>query len=176
MSPPQNIEVTKMQNAMITAVTQAYLKEGTPEFAPGDTVRVNVKVSERVRNVVRTRLQAFEGLVIGRTGSGIDEEYTVRRVSHGTACERTFPVHSPIVDSIEVTRRGDVRRAKLYYLRDRVGKSARVREKARRPRTEEELKAAKAAKAARFAPQIQTKKVKAAPAPAPVEETTGGDE
>lgn len=151
-----------MQKAQLTAVTQAYLKEGTPEFAPGDTVRVNVKVSEKVRNQVRTRLQAFEGLVIARRGTGIDEEYTVRRVSHGTACERTFPVHSPVVDSIEVTRRGDVRRAKLYYLRDRVGKAARVREKARRPRTEEELKAAKAAKAARFAPQAA--KPKAAPA------------
>lgn len=148
-----------MQKQQIAAVTAAFLKEGQPDFAPGDTVRVNVKVSEKVRNQVRTRLQAFEGLVIARTGNGIDEEYTVRRVSHGTACERTFPLHSPVVDSIEVTRRGDVRRAKLYYLRDRVGKSARVREKARRPRTEEELKAAKAAKAARFAPQA-----KAAPA------------
>ena len=165
-----------MQKAQIAAVTAAYLKEGTPEFAPGDTVRVNVKVSEKVRNTVRTRLQAFEGLVIARRGSGIDEEYTVRRVSHGTACERTFPVHSPIVDNIEVTRRGDVRRAKLYYLRDRVGKSARVREKARRPRTEEELKAAKAAKAARFAPQVNVAKVKAAPAPAPVAETPAAEE
>ena len=162
-----------MQKAQIAAVTQAHLKEGTPEFGPGDTVRVNVKVSEKVRNQVRTRLQAFEGLVIARRGSGIDEEYTVRRVSHGTACERTFPVHSPIVDNIEVTRRGDVRRAKLYYLRDRVGKSARVREKARRPRTEEELKAAKVAKAARFAPQVNVAKAKAAPAPAAPAETSG---
>jgi large subunit ribosomal protein L19 len=166
-----------MQNALLASVSQAHLKEGAPEFAPGYTVRVNVKVSEKVRNQVRTRLQAFEGLVIARRGTGIDEEYTVRRVSHGTACERTFPLHSPIVDSIEVTRRGDVRRAKLYYLRDRVGKSARVREKARPQRTEEELKAAKAAKAARFAPPAQTpKKSKAAPAPAPAEETTGGEE
>ncbi|MGE5532150.1 MAG: 50S ribosomal protein L19 [Bacteroidota bacterium] len=172
-----------MQNALLASVSQAHLKEGAPDFQPGDTVRVNVKVSEKVRNQVRTRLQAFEGLVIGRRGTGIDEEYTVRRVSHGTACERTFPLHSPIVDSIEVTRRGDVRRAKLYYLRDRVGKSARVREKARPQRTEEELKAAKAAKAARFAPPVQTpKKAKAAPAPAPAEdtapaaETTGGEE
>jgi large subunit ribosomal protein L19 len=169
-SRPKKIEVTMMQKAQLAVVTAAHLKEGTPEFAPGDTVRVNVKVSEKVRNQVRSRLQAFEGLVIARRGAGIDEEYTVRRVSHGTACERTFPVHSPIVDSIEVTRRGDVRRAKLYYLRDRVGKAARVREKARRPRTEEELKAAKAAKAARFAPVVQTPKAKKAEA-APEAET-----
>lgn len=166
-----------MQNALLASVSQAHLKEGAFEFGPGDTVRVNVKVSERVRNQVRTRLQAFEGLVIARRGSGIDEEYTVRRVSHGTACERTFPLHSPIVDSIEVTRRGDVRRAKLYYLRERVGKSARVREKARPQRTEEELKAAKATKAARFAPSAQTaKKAKAAPAPAEDTAPAGGEE
>ena len=164
-----------MQKQHIEFVTKAFLKTEVPEFAPGDTVRVNVKVSERVRNQVRTRLQAFEGIVIGRRGSGIDEEYTVRRVSHGTACERTFPLHSPVVDNIEVTRRGDVRRAKLYYLRDRVGKAARVREKARRPRTEEELKAAKAAKAARFAPQPQVAKAKKA-APAPEAEQPAGEE
>lgn len=144
-----------MAKPQIEHVTKSYLKADQPEFIPGDTVRVNVKVTERVRNQERSRLQAFEGLVIARRGAGIDEEFTVRRVSHGTGCERTFPLHSPIVDSIEVTRRGDVRRAKLYYLRDRVGKAARVREKARRPRTEEELKAAKAAKAARFAPAPQ---------------------
>ena len=164
-----------MQKSQLEAVTQAYLKGEQPEFGPGDTVRVIVKVSERVRNQVRTRLQAFEGLVIARGGSGIDAEFTVRRVSHGTACERTFPIHSPIVDSIEVTRQGDVRRAKLYYLRDRVGKSARVREKARRPRTEEELKAAKAAKAARMHGAIPAV-AKPAKTAAPEAESTGAEE
>jgi len=148
-----------MVKTQLDQVTRQYLKADLPEFTPGDTVRVNVKVTERVRNQERTRLQAFEGLVIGRRGNGINEEFTVRRVSHGIGCERTFPIHSPVVDSIEVTRRGDVRRAKLYYLRDRVGKAARVRERARRPRTEEELAAAKAAKAANLAPTA-----KAAPA------------
>lgn len=166
-----------MQNQHIARITQAFMKEAQPDFGPGDTLRVNVKVSEKVRNQVRTRLQAFEGICIGRRGAGIDEEYTVRRVSHGTACERTFPLHAPVVDSIEVTRRGDVRRAKLYYLRDRVGKSARVREKARPQRTEEELKAAKAAKAARFMPQAQVAKVKkAAAAPAPEAEQPAAEE
>ncbi|MEN6402081.1 MAG: 50S ribosomal protein L19 [Armatimonadia bacterium] len=141
-----------MVKTQLDQVTRQYLKADLPEFIPGDTVRVNVKVTERVRNQERTRLQAFEGLVIARRGNGINEEFTVRRVSHGVGCERTFPIHSPVVDSIEVTRRGDVRRAKLYYLRERVGKAARVREKARRPRTEEELAAAKAAKAANLAP------------------------
>jgi large subunit ribosomal protein L19 len=164
-----------MQKSQLEAVSQAYLKGEQPEFGPGDTVRVNVKVSEKVRNQVRTRLQAFEGLVIARRGRGIDDEFTVRRVSHGTACERTFPIHSPIVDSIEVTRQGDVRRAKLYYLRDRVGKSARVREKARRPRTEEELKAAKEAKAARMHGGIAPI-AKPAKAAAPEVESTGGEE
>ncbi|NPV47223.1 MAG: 50S ribosomal protein L19, partial [Armatimonadetes bacterium] len=105
-----------------------------PEFSPGDTVRVNVKVTERVSNDVRTRIQAFEGVVIARRGAGINEEFTVRRVAHGIGVERTFPLHTPNIDSIQVLRRGDVRRAKLYYLRDRVGKSARVRERARRPK------------------------------------------
>ncbi|MEN6304417.1 MAG: 50S ribosomal protein L19, partial [Armatimonadia bacterium] len=114
-----------MVKTQLDQVTRQYLKADLPEFIPGDTVRVNVKVTERVRNQERTRLQAFEGLVIARRGNGINEEFTVRRVSHGVGCERTFPIHSPVVDSIEVTRRGDVRRAKLYYLRERVGKAAR---------------------------------------------------
>jgi len=122
-----------MIKAQIAQVQQKHMKEKLPDFGPGDTVRVNVKVTEKVRNAERTRLQAFEGLVIARRGAGINEEACVRRVSHGIGIERTFPLHSPIVDSIEVLRRGDVRRAKLYYLRDRVGKSARVRERARRP-------------------------------------------
>jgi large subunit ribosomal protein L19 len=115
-------------------VVSSHLKSEVPEFVPGDTVRVNVKVTERVRNDVRTRIQAFEGVVIARGGTGIDEGFCVRRVSHGTGVERTFPIHTPSIDSIQVLRRGDVRRAKLYYLRDRVGKRARVREKARKPK------------------------------------------
>lgn len=119
---------------IIADIEQRYMRAEVPEFSPGDTLRVNVKVSERVRNDVRTRIQAYEGVVIARRGSGINEEVCVRRVTHGTGIERTFPLHSPIIDSLEVLRRGDVRRAKLYYLRDRVGKRARVREKARAPK------------------------------------------
>ena len=122
-----------MPKPIIAQIEQKYMKDEVPDFAPGDSVRVNVKVTEKVRNAERTRIQAFEGVVIARRGSAINEEVCVRRVSHGIGIERTFPLHSPIVDSIEVLRRGHVRRAKLYYLRDRVGKSARVRERARRP-------------------------------------------
>jgi large subunit ribosomal protein L19 len=130
------------KNRIIADIEQRYMQAEVPEFGPGDTVRVNVKVSERVRNDVRTRIQAYEGIVIARRSSGINEEVCVRRVTHGTGIERTFPIHSPLVDSIEVLRRGDVRRAKLYYLRDRVGKRARVREKARAPRQVEVAPAA----------------------------------
>ena len=122
-----------MPKPIIAQIEQKYMKDEVPDFAPGDSVRVNVKVTEKVRNAERTRIQAFEGVVIARRGAGINEEVCVRRVSHGIGIERTFPLHSPIVDSIEVMRRGRVRRAKLYYLRERVGKSARVRERARRP-------------------------------------------
>lgn len=163
-----------MQKPQLEQIAQSYLKPDQPDFQPGDTVRVSVKVSERVRNQVRTRLQAFEGIVIGRRGTGINDEFTVRRVSHGVGCERTFPLHSPVVDSIEVTRRGDVRRAKLYYLRDRVGKSARVRERARRPQTEEEKAASAAAKAAKLGMYQVGAKKKAARAAE--QETAGGDE
>lgn len=123
-----------MTNPIVQQITGNQLRTDVPEFSPGDTVRVNVKVTERVRNDVRTRIQAFEGVVIARRGAGINEEFTVRRVAHGIGVERTFPLHTPNIDSIQVLRRGDVRRAKLYYLRDRVGKSARVRERARRPK------------------------------------------
>jgi large subunit ribosomal protein L19 len=137
-----------MVKAQLEYVAQKHLRTDVPEFGPGDTVRVNVKVIERVRNQERTRLQAFEGIVIGRTGAGINEEFTVRRVSHGVGCERTFPLHSPSIDNIAVVRQGDVRRAKLYYLRERVGKRARVRERARRPKEVEAAMAAAAAEAA----------------------------
>ena len=96
-----------------------------PEFAPGDTVKVNVKVTEGTR----TRIQAYEGVVISRSGGGLNENFTVRKISYGEGVERVFPVYSPSVDSVEVVRRGKVRRAKLYYLRGRRGKSARITEK-----------------------------------------------
>ena len=100
-------------------------KRSVPDFAPGDTVRVNVKVVEGER----TRVQAYEGVCIGRAGGGLNENFTVRKISYGEGVERVFPVHSPLIDSIEVVRRGRVRRAKLYYLRGRRGKSARIAER-----------------------------------------------
>ncbi|MEL6212370.1 MAG: 50S ribosomal protein L19 [Pseudomonadota bacterium] len=101
------------------------LGKDVPEFAPGDTVRVNVKVREGQRE----RLQAFEGVCIARSGGGLHESFTVRKISFGEGVERVFPIYSPLVDSINVVRRGKVRRAKLYYLRERRGKSARIAEK-----------------------------------------------
>ena len=96
-----------------------------PEFGPGDTVKVNVKVTEGTR----TRIQAYEGVCIGRAGGGLGENFTVRKISYGEGVERVFPIYSPSIDSIEVVRRGKVRRAKLYYLRGLRGKSARISEK-----------------------------------------------
>lgn len=101
------------------------LRDDIPEFQPGDTVRVHVRVVEGNR----ARTQVFEGIVIRRQGSGVRETFTVRKVSFGVGVERTFPVHTPVIDRIERVTRGDVRRAKLYYLRDRVGKAAKVKEK-----------------------------------------------
>ena len=101
-----------------------------PDFAPGDTVRVNVKVTEGTRS----RVQAYEGVCIARAGGGINESFTVRKISYGEGVERVFPIHSPVIDSVEVVRRGKVRRAKLYYLRGRTGKSARIAEKQDRSR------------------------------------------
>jgi large subunit ribosomal protein L19 len=105
-------------------IEAAQLKKSTGGFAPGDTVRVHVKVSEGGRE----RLQVFEGTVIGRRGAGIGESFTVRRVSHGVGVERIFPLHSPRVERVDVVRKGRVRRAKLHYLRGRIGKETRVRE------------------------------------------------
>ena len=96
-----------------------------PAFEPGDTLKVHVRVVEGTRE----RVQVFQGVVIRRSGSGVRESFTVRKVSFGVGVERTFPVHSPIIQKIEVATRGDVRRAKLYYLRDRIGKAAKVKEK-----------------------------------------------
>ena len=101
------------------------LDKTIPEFQPGDTVVVNVRVKEGER----TRVQAYEGVCIARAGSGLNESFTVRKISYGEGVERVFPVYSPMIDSVKVVRRGKVRRAKLYYLRDRRGKSARIAER-----------------------------------------------
>ena len=108
----------------IKMLEQEQLKNDIPDFRPGDTVRVDVKIVEGGKE----RIQAFEGVVIKRRGSGLSETYTVRRVAYGVAVERCFPVHSPRVDKITVVRQGRVRRAKLYYMRDRFGKAARIKE------------------------------------------------
>jgi large subunit ribosomal protein L19 len=107
----------------------AKLGKQIPDFQPGDTVIVNVKVKEGER----ARVQAYEGVCIARNGGGLQESFTVRKISYGEGVERVFPVHSPMIDSIKVVRRGAVRRAKLYYLRDRRGKSARIAERSDRP-------------------------------------------
>ena len=115
-----------------------------PEFQPGDTVIVNVKVKEGER----TRVQAYEGVCIARTGGGLNESFTVRKISYGEGVERIFPVYSPNIDSIKVIRRGKVRRAKLYYLRDRRGKSARIAERLETPSAKAAREAATKAKKA----------------------------
>jgi large subunit ribosomal protein L19 len=110
---------------IVEQVSREQLREGIPQFGPGDTLRVNV----RVREGEKERIQVFEGICIARKGGGVSETFTVRKVSGGIGVERIFPVHSPSLESIEVVRRGRVRRAKLYYLRELRGKSARIREK-----------------------------------------------
>ncbi len=110
---------------LIQMIEQEQLKKDIPAFQPGDTVRVHVKVVEGNRE----RIQVFEGVVIKRKGGGLRETFTVRRVTYGVGVERTFPIHSPRVDKIEVVRRGVVRRAKLYYLRGLSGKAARIRDR-----------------------------------------------
>lgn len=112
-------------NKIIQEIEKAQLKTDLPEFNPGDTVVVQVKVREGNRE----RLQAFEGVVIAKRNRGINSAFTVRKVSHGVGVERTFQTHSPMIASISVKRRGDVRKAKLYYLRERTGRAARIREK-----------------------------------------------
>jgi large subunit ribosomal protein L19 len=106
-------------------VDNQYIRTDVPHFSSGDEVKVHVKVVEGNKE----RVQVFHGNVIARQGSGVAETYTVRKVSYGVGVERTFPVHTPTVAKLEVVKRGDVRRAKLYYLRDRVGKAAKIREK-----------------------------------------------
>ncbi len=110
---------------IIEAIEQEQMGKEIPEFSPGDTVVVQVKVKEGTRE----RLQAFEGVVIAKRNRGLNSSFTVRKISHGEGVERVFQTYSPVVDSVEVKRRGDVRRAKLYYLRGRTGKAARIKEK-----------------------------------------------
>jgi large subunit ribosomal protein L19 len=110
---------------IIEAIEQEQMEKEIPPFAPGDTVIVQVKVKEGTRE----RLQAFEGVVIAKRNRGLNSSFTVRKISHGEGVERVFQTYSPVVDSVAVKRRGDVRRAKLYYLRGRTGKAARIKEK-----------------------------------------------
>lgn len=110
---------------IIDAIEQEQMTKEIPDFSPGDTVIVQVKVKEGSRE----RLQAFEGVVIAKRNRGLNSSFTVRKISHGEGVERVFQTYSPIVDSLKVKRRGDVRRAKLYYLRGRTGKAARIKEK-----------------------------------------------
>jgi large subunit ribosomal protein L19 len=116
----QTMDIIRQLEAEQAAKIEA--KRKLPEFQPGDTVRVQVRVTEGTR----TRVQAYEGVCIARAGSGFQESFTVRKISYGEGVERVFPVYSPLVEAVEVVRRGKVRRAKLYYLRDRRGKSARI--------------------------------------------------
>ena len=131
-------QLEKEQVAVVAA------QRAVPEFAPGDTVIVNVKVKEGDRS----RVQAYEGVCIARSGGGINENFTVRKMSYGEGVERVFPVYSPLIDSIKVVRRGEVRRAKLYYLRGRTGKSARIVERRYNTSAAEVVEAVEAAPAA----------------------------
>lgn len=132
---PQPSNGIRAMNKLIQEFEAAQMQRQLPDFGPGDTVKVNVKVVEGTR----TRVQAYEGVVIARAGGGLSENFTVRKISYGEGVERVFPIYSPLIDSIEVVRRGKVRRAKLYYLRDRRGKSARIVEKTE-PRAKDKAK------------------------------------
>ena len=113
-----------MSQALMDAVVKSYLKTDVPAFRPGDNVKVHVRIKEGERE----RIQIFEGLVIARRGGGISETYTVRKMSSGVGVERTFPVHSPNVAGIKIEKRGKVRRSRIFYLRNRSGKAARIKE------------------------------------------------
>ena len=113
--------IQELEKEQVAALSE---KKTVPDFGPGDTVRVNVKVTEGSRE----RIQAYEGVCIARSGRGLHQNFTVRKISYGEGVERVFPIYSPLVEGVEVVRRGKVRRAKLYYLRDRRGKSARITE------------------------------------------------
>ena len=116
-------EISSMQT--LDFIDKKSLRDDIPEFAPGDTLNVHVNIVEGKNR----RVQVFKGFVVGRQGAGVRETFTVRKISFGIGVERTFPVHSPVIEKIEVVSRGDVRRAKLYYMRNRHGKAARIREK-----------------------------------------------
>ncbi len=118
---------------LLRQIEEENMKQDVPDFQPGDTVRVGVRITEGSGDEQRVRVQPFEGVVIARDGGGLNETFTVRRVTHGVGVERVFPLHSPTVDSIEVVRQGGPRRAKLYYLRNRIGRRARVRERIAKP-------------------------------------------
>jgi large subunit ribosomal protein L19 len=135
---PTEISMNLIKQLEQEQMTKLAAGKTIPDFQPGDTVLVNVKVVEGERS----RLQAYEGVCIGRSGSGLNENFTVRKISYGEGVERVFPLYSPLVDSIKVVRRGKVRRAKLYYLRGLRGKSARITEKQDRRQDDEAAEAA----------------------------------
>src|SRR5438046_6424275 len=124
-APPMEISMNLIQQLEKEQFDKLAASKEIPDFAPGDTVIVNVKVVEGERS----RVQAYEGVCIGRSGRGLNESFTVRKISYGEGVERVFPLYAPMIDSIKVVRRGKVRRAKLYYLRGRRGKSARITER-----------------------------------------------
>lgn len=155
--------IQQIEQAEIAAISA---KRELPEFNAGDTVRVHVRVTEGTR----TRLQAYEGVVIGRKGGGLNESFTVRKISYGEGVERVFPVYSPIVEKVEIVRRGKVRRAKLYYLRGLRGKSARIGEASnvRARRLDQDLRDVAAAEQARAEAEKEAARAEAA-ANAPAE-------
>jgi len=155
--------IQQIEQAEIATLTA---KRDLPAFDPGDTVRVHVRVTEGTR----TRLQAYEGVVIGRKGGGLNQSFTVRKISYGEGVERVFPVYSPIVEKVEVVRRGKVRRAKLYYLRGLRGKSARIIEASnvRAKRLNQDLRDVAAAEQARAEAEKEAARAEAA-AKAPAE-------
>lgn len=124
-----------MPHQKITEIEREYLKKDLPEFGPGDLVRVYMKIKELTEDkktkklVEKVRVQPFEGVVIRRRGSGLSETFTLRKVTQGIGIEKTFPLHSPLIEKIEVKRKGKVRRAKLYYLREKIGRKAKIKEK-----------------------------------------------
>ena len=160
-------------STVIDSIERAQLKEGLPSFGPGDRVRVHFQVIEGTRK----RTQVFEGIVLRRQGSGVRETFTVRKQSFGVGVERTFPLHSPKIEKLEVAARGDVRRAKLYYLRGRIGKAARVAE--RRWGIDEDVVAAPSRGRGRSRPtpraSPRTRSCREAPRPRP-RRGRGGDE
>jgi large subunit ribosomal protein L19 len=139
-------DLQKFEQTQIAKVSDSVKK--IPDFQAGDTVRVNVKITEKTEKETRHRIQAYEGVCIARGGKGVNLTFTVRKISYGEGVERVFPLYSPSIDSIEIVRRGSVRRGKLYYLRDRSGKSARIAERQREEQTDTSAEAQAAPAAA----------------------------